>query len=38
MSLFADPEGEAQDPLLEGDVIANITNDPHIHYFQNKIN
>jgi hypothetical protein len=23
---------------LEGDVIANITNDPHINYFQNKIN
>ena len=32
------PQGPAKNPLeQEGDVVAIITEDPHIHYFQKKI-
>jgi len=38
ISLFPDPQGKAENPLeREGDIIVNITNDPHIQYFQTKI-
>jgi hypothetical protein len=38
VALIPDPQGKALDPLeAEGDIVENITKDPHIHYFQTKI-
>jgi len=36
--LIPEPEGKAVDPLeAEGNIIENIKVDPHIHYYQAKI-